>query len=149
MEGQPRCRWNQTSGVVVLMTSWTRESKPIAVCAGIRFTVLSRVWGRGCINGGARFVTVNKRETHPTVVVDACLRRTSRALSSGGSSKTKDKPSAQRGAKPSPQLNLSLFGCGYVLCVSVCVCVCVCVFIKLHITAQSGLVILVILCHSR
>ena len=31
----------------------------------------------------------------------------------------------------------------------VCVCVCVCVFIKLHITAQSGLVILVILCHSR
>ena len=31
-----------------------------------------------------------------------------------------------------------------------CVCVCVCVFIKLHITAQSGLVILVIiLCHSR
>ena len=33
--------------------------------------------------------------------------------------------------------------------VCVCVCVCVCVFIKLHITAQSGLVILVILCHSR
>ena len=31
----------------------------------------------------------------------------------------------------------------------VLVCVCVCVFIKLHITAQSGLVILVILCHSR
>ena len=29
------------------------------------------------------------------------------------------------------------------------VCMCVCVFIKLHITAQSGLVILVILCHSR
>ena len=29
------------------------------------------------------------------------------------------------------------------------VCVCVCVFIKLHITAQSGLVILVILCHSH
>ena len=28
-------------------------------------------------------------------------------------------------------------------------CVCVCVFIKLHITAQSGLVILVILCYSR
>ena len=27
--------------------------------------------------------------------------------------------------------------------------VCVCVFVKLHITAQSGLVILVILCHSR
>ena len=30
-----------------------------------------------------------------------------------------------------------------------CVCVCVCVFIKLQITAQSGLVILVILCHSH
>ena len=30
-----------------------------------------------------------------------------------------------------------------------CVCVCVCVFIKLHITAQSGLVILVILCPSH
>ena len=33
--------------------------------------------------------------------------------------------------------------------VCVCVCVCVCVFIKLHITAQSGPVILVILCHSQ
>ena len=33
--------------------------------------------------------------------------------------------------------------------VCVCVCVCVCVFIKLHITAQSGPVILVILCHSH
>ena len=32
---------------------------------------------------------------------------------------------------------------------SACLCVCVCVFIKLHITAQSGLVILVILCYSR
>ena len=30
-----------------------------------------------------------------------------------------------------------------------CVYVCVCVFIKLHITAQSGPVVLVILCHSR
>ena len=28
-------------------------------------------------------------------------------------------------------------------------CVCVCVFIKLHITTQSGPVILVILCHSH
>ena len=28
-------------------------------------------------------------------------------------------------------------------------CVCVCVFIKLHITAQSGPVILVILCPTR
>ena len=42
------------------------------------------------------------------------------------------------------------------LCVFVCVCVCVrvcvyivCVFIKLHITAQSGPVILVILYHSH
>ena len=38
------------------------------------------------------------------------------------------------------------------VCVCVCVyllnCVCVCAFIKLHITAQSGLVILVILCPS-
>ena len=32
---------------------------------------------------------------------------------------------------------------------SVYVCMYVCIFIKLHITAQSGLVILVILCHSR
>ena len=30
-----------------------------------------------------------------------------------------------------------------------CVCVCVYVLIKLHITAQSGPVILVILCHSH
>ena len=37
--------------------------------------------------------------------------------------------------------------CLYMQCV--CVCVCVCVFIKLHITAQSGPVILVILCHSH
>ena len=39
------------------------------------------------------------------------------------------------------------------VCVSVCVCACVCVcvrvFIKLHVTAQSGPVILVILCHSH
>ena len=33
--------------------------------------------------------------------------------------------------------------------VCMCVCVCVCVFIKLHITTQSGPVILVILCHSH
>ena len=31
----------------------------------------------------------------------------------------------------------------------VCVCVCVYLFIKLHITAQPGPVILVILCHSH
>ena len=36
-----------------------------------------------------------------------------------------------------------------ILVTKTCVCVCVCVFIKLHMTAQSGLVILVILCHSR
>ena len=30
-----------------------------------------------------------------------------------------------------------------------CYILCVCVFIKLHITAQSGLVILVIICHSH
>ena len=35
------------------------------------------------------------------------------------------------------------------MCVCVGVVVCVCVFIKLHIIAQSGPVILVILCHSR
>ena len=35
------------------------------------------------------------------------------------------------------------------MCVYVCVRVCVGVFIKLHITAQSGPVILVILCHSH
>ena len=33
--------------------------------------------------------------------------------------------------------------------VCVCVCVCVCVFIKLQMTAQSGPVILVILCYSH
>ena len=38
---------------------------------------------------------------------------------------------------------------GPVILVILDICVCVCVFIKLHITAQSGLVILVILCHSR
>ena len=37
----------------------------------------------------------------------------------------------------------------YIIYVHVCVCVCVCVFIKLHITTQSGPVILVILCHSH
>ena len=35
------------------------------------------------------------------------------------------------------------------MCVCVGVVVCVCVFIKLHIIAQSGPVILVVLCHSR
>ena len=37
----------------------------------------------------------------------------------------------------------------YLLRKPVCMCVCVCVFIKLHITTQSGPVILVILCHSH
>ena len=37
---------------------------------------------------------------------------------------------------------IALFPCMYM-------CVCVCVFTKLHITAQSGPVILVILCHSH
>ena len=38
-----------------------------------------------------------------------------------------------------------------ILCLYVCmyVCMCVCNIIKLHITAQSGPVILVILCHSN
>ena len=35
------------------------------------------------------------------------------------------------------------------VCQESAVCVCVCVFIKLHITAQSGPVILAILCHSH
>ena len=37
----------------------------------------------------------------------------------------------------------------FLVCVCVCVCVCVYIFIKLHITAQSDPVILVILCHSH
>ena len=45
---------------------------------------------------------------------------------------------------------LCLCLCCVCVCVCVCVvCVCVCVFIKLHITTQSGPVILVILCHSH
>ena len=35
------------------------------------------------------------------------------------------------------------------VCVCLCVCMCVCVFIKLHITAQSGPVIVVALCQSH
>ena len=38
--------------------------------------------------------------------------------------------------------------CMYV-CMYVCIYVCMYVFIKLHITTQSGPVILVILCHSH
>ena len=41
-----------------------------------------------------------------------------------------------------------LYVCMYV-CVYVCMYVCMYVFIKLHITTQSGPVILVILCHSH
>ena len=37
----------------------------------------------------------------------------------------------------------------YVVCLYVCMYVCMYVFIKLHITTQSGPVILVILCHSH
>ena len=37
----------------------------------------------------------------------------------------------------------------HVVCMYVCVYVCMYVFIKLHITTQSGPVILVILCHSH
>ena len=45
----------------------------------------------------------------------------------------------------------SAYSQGVCVCVCVCVCVTVCVrvIIKLHITAQSGPVILVILCHSH
>ena len=51
-------------------------------------------------------------------------------------------------AQSSPVIPVILYNShGVNVCVFVCVCVCV--FIKLHITAQSGLVILVILCHSR
>ena len=39
-----------------------------------------------------------------------------------------------------------MYSCMYVF---TCVCVYVCIFIKLHITAQSGPVIRVILCHSH
>ena len=48
-------------------------------------------------------------------------------------------------------VNLKVFpnGCCLGRSPCVCVCMCVCVFIKLHITAQSGPVILVILCHSH
>ena len=45
------------------------------------------------------------------------------------------------------RLILTLAICDDNTCIPVCVCVCV--FIKLHITAQSGPVILVILCHSH
>ena len=38
---------------------------------------------------------------------------------------------------------------GMFVCMYVCMYVCMSVFIKLHITTQSGPVILVILCHSH
>ena len=41
-----------------------------------------------------------------------------------------------------------MYVCMYV-CKYVCMYVCMYVFIKLHITTQSGPVILVILCHSH
>ena len=43
----------------------------------------------------------------------------------------------------------SIFSLNKAMLNIMCVCVCVCVFIKLHITTQSGPVILVILCHSH
>ena len=50
---------------------------------------------------------------------------------------------------PDKRLELAISVVMFSRC-SVCVCVCVfCVFIKLRIAAQSGPVILVILCHSH
>ena len=52
-------------------------------------------------------------------------------------------------------VNVCMYVCMYVMYGYVCMyvfiklCMYVCIFIKLHITAQSGLVILVILCHLR
>ena len=47
--------------------------------------------------------------------------------------------------------NFPWVGSQVCVCLRLCVCVwlCVCVFIILHITAESGSVILVILCHSH
>ena len=63
------------------------------------------------------------------------------------------KPKESRSSRPSGNVVLICLCVCLCVCVCVCACVCVCVcvylFIKLHITAQSGLVILVILCHSR
>ena len=42
-----------------------------------------------------------------------------------------------------------MYVCMYVCIMYVCMYVCMYVFIKLHITTQSGPVILVILCHSH
>ena len=48
------------------------------------------------------------------------------------------------------ELYVCMYVCMYVrMYVFMYVCMYVCILIKLHITAQSGLVILVILCHSR
>ena len=47
---------------------------------------------------------------------------------------------------------ICMYVCMYVciyICMEVCMYVCMYVFIKLHITTQSGPVILVILCHSH
>ena len=46
---------------------------------------------------------------------------------------------------------VNYFSCSYLVAQMypcVCVCVCVCVFIKLHITAQSGPVVLAIQCYN-
>ena len=45
-------------------------------------------------------------------------------------------------------LCICMYVCMYV-CIYVCMYVCMYVFIKLHLTTQSGPVILVILCHSH
>ena len=48
------------------------------------------------------------------------------------------------------RVKVCMYVCMYVyLCIYVCIYVCIDVFIKLHITTQSGPVILVILCHSH
>ena len=60
-------------------------------------------------------------------------------------------PITLRTTGPVP-MGYRLYVCMYVcmcVCVYVCMYVCMYLFIKLHITTQSGPVILVILCHSH
>ena len=58
----------------------------------------------------------------------------------------RDAGGSQRMCSPAGVVAVDLCVC---VCVCLCACLCVCVFIKLHITTQSGPVILVILCHSH
>ena len=58
----------------------------------------------------------------------------------------KEKVAQVEGAMANTALVVNLLMCSFVV---YSMCVCVCVFIKLHITTQSGPVILVILCHSH